>query len=141
MDQSVSVILFVAAVLVFAGLLFAIITFTKRGPKGIDVEKYRCQWLDIEKQLSRDQPASYKMTVLHADSLLDKALQDGGFAGQTMAERMKAAQKSWSHVDSVWAAHKLRNKIAHEPDTSVSFDMTRRALASFKRALKDLGAL
>lgn len=141
MDQSVSGILFVAAVLMIAGLLFVIIAITKRDPKGINVEKFRCQWLDIEKQLSREQPASYKMTVLHADSLLDKALQDAGYAGQTMAERMKSAKKAWSHEDSVWAAHKIRNRIAHEPDTEVSFDIARRALASFKRALKDLGAL
>ena len=141
MDQTVTIILFFSAILLFAGLLFAVITFTRRSPKGVNVEKYRCDWLDIEKMVNKDEPTTYAVSILNADSLLDKALQESGFAGKNMAERMKSAHKSWSHADSVWGAHKLRNRIAHESSTKVNYDTTRRALASFKRGLKDLGVI
>jgi transposase len=56
-----------------------------------------------------------------------------------MGERMK--NSTWSNADAVWQAHKLRNRIAHESDVTVSYDDARRALAGFKLGLKDLGAI
>ena len=141
MDQTLTLLFFFAAILIVAGLLFAIIALTKRDPKGINVEAYRCKWIEIERQLQRDQPATYQLTVMNADKLLAKALEDRGVQGATMADRMKQYQSSWSNANAVWAAHKLRNRIAHDTDVSVSYDDTRRALGAFKQALKDVGAI
>ena len=58
-----------------------------------------------------------------------------------MAERMTSASRVFSRRESVWAAHKLRNRIAHEHTVKINPEWTRKALASFKRALKDLGAI
>ena len=79
------------------------------------------------------------MSVLHADKLLDQALKDKGVAGNTMGERMKVTK--WSNVNAVWASHKLRNQLAHEPDAKVDYTTARRALAGFKQGLKDIGAI
>lgn len=141
MDQTLSMILLFAAILVFGGLLFAVIALTKKGPKQLDVEKYRCKWLEIERQLKRDDAGSYSLSVLNADKLLGQALQDRSIAGNTMADRMKVLQKTWSNADAVWSAHKLRNRIAHDTDVRVDYDSARRALAAFKQALKDVGAV
>ena len=76
-----------------------------------------------------------------ADKLLDHALKERGAKGETMGERMKTLQTTWSNANAVWGAHKLRNQVAHEPDVQLSYDLARRALASFKQALKDVGAI
>lgn len=136
-----SIIFFFAAILIVAGMLFAVITFTKKGGAQLDVDKYRLKWLKIEQQLKRDEPSSYHMTVLEADKLLDLALRERGAKGQTMGERMKSEKDTWSNRNAVWTAHKLRNQIAHEADVAVSYEDARRALASFKQALKDVGAI
>ena len=141
MDSPIGVIFFFAAILIFAGILFAVVTLTKRGNSSLDVEKYRTRWMTIEQQLRRDELSSYQMSVLNADTLLDHALKDKGIAGATMGERMKSAQQKWSNANNVWTAHKLRNQIAHEPDVRLDYDGARRALAAFKQALKDLGAI
>lgn len=141
MGQTLSLIFFLAAVLIVGGLLFAIIALAKRGPIGLDVEKYRSRWLTIEQQLRRDEVSSYHMCILNADKLLDQALQDKGLKGTTMAERMKQMKGKWTSADSVWAAHKLRNRIAHEADVSIDYDRTRRTLIAFKQAMKDIGAI
>ncbi|MDB5161534.1 MAG: hypothetical protein JWM52_42 [Candidatus Saccharibacteria bacterium] len=141
MDQNLSIIFFFAAVLIFGGLLFAIIALTKRGPKAIDVEKYRSRWLSIEQQLKRDEVSSYSMSIMNADKLLDQAMMDRGIAGQKMADRMKNMKAKWTNANHVWSAHKLRNQIAHEPDVRVDYDGARRALAAFRQALKDVGAI
>lgn len=141
MDSTISMIFFVAAVFVFGAILYAVITLTRRGPGRLDVEKYRSRWLTIEQQLKRDESMTYSLCVLNADALLDQALKDKGVQGTTMGERMKQMQKSWSNANNVWSAHKLRNQIAHEPDANINYDASRRALASFKQALKDAGAI
>ena len=81
------------------------------------------------------------MAILKADKLLDQVLRDTGSKGQTMGERMKSRQNAWSNANAVWAAHKIRNQIAHDENVQLSETTVRRALASFKQALKDLGAM
>lgn len=141
MDQNLSIIFFLAAVFIVGGLLFAVIALAKRGPRGLDVEKYRSRWLSIEQQLKRDEISSYHMSILNADKLVDQALIERGISGKTMAERMKEAKGKWSNANHIWTAHKLRNQIAHEADVTISYEGARRALIAFKQALKDLGAI
>jgi hypothetical protein len=135
-------ILFFSIILIVGVALFATITaISKKGRTQLDVEKYRSRWLRIEQQLSKDSPASYHMTILEADKLVDYALKERNFHGSTMGERMKSAQNTWSNTNAIWTAHKVRNQIAHEAGFQVSYDDTRRTLGSFKQALKDLGAI
>lgn len=139
MDQTI--IFFFAAVLIVAGLLLAIITLTKKDDPKLDTDKYRSKWLAIEQQLKRDEISSYHLCVLNADKLLDTALRERGVKGETMGERMKNVKDSWTSPNHVWMAHKLRNQVAHESDVQVNYDDARRALMSFKQALKDMGAI
>lgn len=129
-----------AAILIVGAILFAVITFGKRSTT-LNVEKYRTKWLAIEQSVDKDNNASCHIAILNADKLVDQALREKGFKGQTMGERLKSAKSSLPHRDHIWQAHKLRNKIAHEPDFKVNYDTTRRALAQFKQTLKDLGAI
>jgi hypothetical protein len=135
------VIIVFAIVLVIGGVLLAVMSVAKGGKKYLDVEKYRVKWLAIEQSVKQDQEASYHLALLNADKLLDHALTERGFSGNTMGERMKSAQKTWSDANATWTAHKLRNQIAHEHDVRISLDTTYRALAAFKQALKDVGAI
>lgn len=136
-----SVALFmIAAALIVAGIMLAVIFFTKR-PSRLNIDQYRTAWLQIENSLLRDQPMTYHMAILNADKLLDKALKELSVSGDTMGERMKSAKGRFSNNNAVWAAHKLRNQIAHEQNVSINYTNARRALASFKRALKDVGAI
>jgi hypothetical protein len=132
---------FIVGVLVVGVLLIAVIALTKKGATQLDVDKYRSKWLTIENQLSRDNQSSCTLAVLNADKLLDQALRERGIKGQTMGERMKTAKSTWSSANAVWGAHKLRNQIAHESDHQVTYDDARRAIAGFKQALKDIGAI
>lgn len=132
---------FLIGILVVGVLLIVVIALTKKSPLRLDVEKYRMRWLTIEKQLSKTEPSSYHLAILNADKLLDQALKERGVRGETMGERMKTAQETWSNANAVWYAHKLRNQIAHESDVHINYDDARRALANFKQALKDIGAI
>jgi len=139
MDQTI--IFFFAGVIILGALLFAVIGLVKKGPKHLDVEHYRTKWMAIERQLNRDEPAMFPLAVLNADKLLDQALKAKGLKGETMADRLKNGSQLFTNRNNVWSAHKLRNKIAHDPDVRVTYDAARHALGDFKRALKDIGAI
>lgn len=134
-------LLFIAAVFVLGGLLFVIVSLAKHSPRMLDQDKYRSRWMAIETKLKRDDEDSYTVCVLEADKLLDQALRERGLAGKTMGERMKQCQGKWTNGNGVWAAHKLRNRIAHETDVRVDYNRTKQALVSYKQGLKDLGAI
>lgn len=132
---------FLIGILVIGVLLVVVIMITKKGGMTLDVNKYRQKWLTLEQQLKKDEPSSYILSILNADKLLDQALRERGIKGETMGARMKMMQTTWSNANAVWGAHKLRNQIAHETDIQIDYDTARRALACFKQALKDVGAI
>ena len=140
MNDSLMIIFLISIVLIGAGILVLVTQGRKTSPS-LDVQRYRSNWLKIERQLVKDQEATYHMAILNADKLLDQALRQRKFKGDTMGERMKSAQTTWSSANNVWSAHKIRNQIAHEPDVKVRYDDARRALAAFKQGLKDVGAI
>jgi hypothetical protein len=134
MDQTVTVIFFFSAILIFGGLLFVVISLAKNSPRVLDQNKYRSRWMAIESKLQRNDENTYTLCVFDADKLLDQALRDRGLSGKTMAERMKQYQGKWSNGNGVWAAHKLRNRLAHETDVRIDYDRARQALIAFKGA-------
>lgn len=137
--DSVVVIMFVV-VLVIGVVLLTIIALTRKKPPGINQEEFRRKWLSIESSLTSDE-ASRHLAILNADKLLDAALKARGFKGTTMGERMKSARTTFRNNNAVWAAHKLRNQIAHESDVQIKPQTAKYALGAFKNALKDLRAL
>ena len=106
-----------------------------------DREKYQAKFLKLENNLRRDNPASFPISIIEADKLLDRAMMELSISGNTMGDRLKNAGSRFSQLNSVWYAHKMRNQIAHEPDFQVDYNKARHALATYKRALKDLGAI
>lgn len=139
--MNITVIAFLVAILVFGLIVFLFVFARGKTRSVLNVEKFRTAWMTIEQQLQKGNESSYQLCILNADKLLDSALKQRGFNGETMGERMKTAQSSWHNANSVWTSHKLRNQIAHEEQVSISYDQARRALAGFKQALKDLGAI
>ena len=135
-----TVLWLVVAAVIIAAVLFIIMRFMPYSAN-IDKEKYQSRWLEIEHGLNPGSWDSQYMAILKADKLLDQVLRDTGSRGQTMGERMKSRQNAWSNANAVWAAHKIRNQIAHDENVQLSETTVRRALASFKQALKDLGAM
>lgn len=120
--------------------LLVFMSLTKRSGKVLDQTKYRSRWLDIT-QNAGNTSESWQLAIINADKLLDSAMRERGVAGNTLGERLKNAKPYLTNIDSVWRAHKLRNRIAHDNDVSVSRRQANEALKIFKRALADIGAL
>lgn len=132
-----SLLILFLGLIVLAGLvlLVGLGQFTRRR-SGLDAKYYRERWVKIE-QVQKLGEAGWQVAIIQADKLLDQALKERGFAGQTMGDRLKSSHAG----DKVWAAHKIRNRIAHETDVKLNGVMVAQALRGFKQGLKNIGAL
>lgn len=135
------VITFLIAILIVAVLVFVAILLTGKRGHHFNKEQYQTKFLEIENKLKQDNPASYTVTIINGDKLLDKALIEMGVPGKTMGDRLKRIGGNFTNLNSVWRAHKLRNAIAHESDFEVSYKQAYNALQVYRQALKDLGAI
>ncbi len=135
------VITFIIAVIIVAVLMVVAMMLTKKRAHHFNVEEYQTRFLKIENRLAKNNPATWPITIINGDKLLDKALMEMGVPGKTMGERLKKIDDKFSDKNAVWRAHKLRNVIAHEDDLELSFKQAAGALAIYKQALKDIGAI
>ena len=126
---------FVPLLLILALLALVIATVTKKNRPRLNKKHFIKHWEEIEKM------DNYSMAVLKADSLVDQALKHANIKGGTMGERLNHSVGLIKDINSVWEAHKLRNKIAHEHDSDPTMNECQRALRQLKRALKEIGAL
>ncbi len=140
MDRSL--LTFLIAVVVVGVLLYLAISLSKKRGPTFNKEDYQVAYLKIENSLKKENEASYAMTIIEGDKLLDKALCEMGVPGRTMGDRLKKVGKDkFTELNAVWHAHKLRNQIAHESDFHPEYRQAQHALETYKQALKDLGAI
>ena len=133
---------FILAIIIVAILIFFAILLTgKRNHHHFDIENYQTRFLEIENKLKQDNPANFPMSIINCDKLLDKAMIEMGVPGKTMGDRLKKAGNKFTNLNAVWRAHKLRNLIAHENNFEITYKQTINAVAVYKQALKDLGAI
>lgn len=135
------IITFIITILIVGVLIFIAILLTSKRAYHFDVEAYQARFLAIENNLHKESPASFALSIIKADKLLDQAMTEMGLPGKTLGEHLKKSPSRFTELNSVWRAHKLRNAIAHEPDFEVSFTQAKNCLAVYKQALKDLGAI
>ncbi|MFA7685850.1 MAG: hypothetical protein WCX95_03565 [Candidatus Gracilibacteria bacterium] len=133
--------IYVILILVFILLTFvlALYVFVKqsfsRGLTDEDLVYIKAHWEDVN-NIVDENPIK---AILDADKILDYALSRCGFEG-SLGEKLKMAAPRFYDVNEVWAAHKLRNTVAHELTEELEERDVKVALKRFKRALKDLGA-
>ena len=135
------VVTFIIAVLIVAVLVFMAIMLTGKRGYHFDKEAYQTRFLEIENKLKKENPATYALTVINCDKLLDKAMMEMGIPGKTMGYRLKRVGGRFTNLNAVWRAHKLRNAIAHETDLEISYKQAYNAVQIYRQALQDLGAI
>lgn len=125
------------------GLVFLLLVWLvirRRTPK-LKVDRFTERWKAL--QLNCASRKTWPQAIIEADNLLSEALKACRYKGKTTGERLVAAQHALTSNDTVWVGHKLRNRMEQaEIDVRKlkKKDMVI-ALAGFRQALRDLGAL
>lgn len=131
---------FLVGIIIFGLVVLGLLTRFKphRKPR-IDQEYFQQKWAELLLRVKT--PEGMMLSIIDADKLLDEALKKHHLKGKTMGERLVSAQRLLSDNDAVWFAHKLRNRLVHEPNIKLKQTEAKNALSGFRQGLKDLGAL
>lgn len=96
-------------------------------------------WKQVLDHVAAGDMKSIKLALFEADAIFNEALRLSGYPGITLGERLKLVRTAQiSNLEAVWAAHKLRNRLAHEPSLELTDDEIRVALRAFQAALREL---
>lgn len=76
------------------------------------------KWDRIVDFASSDNENDWRQAILEADIMLDGLLEEKGYTGADLGERLHgAAVGDFVTLNEAWEAHKVRNKVAHQGAT------------------------
>jgi len=82
------------------------------------------RWQTVTNHINSDNPSEWRLAILEADIVLDDLLDSLGYVGDTIGDKLKAADPAhFRNLNNAWEAHKIRNAIAHE---GADFTLTQR---------------
>ncbi len=100
------------------------------------------KWQAILKRINKGDDANLKLAVIEADNLFDSLLRQMSFEGKDMGERLERLNNAQlACLEDIWLAHKVRNRIVHEPGYRLGHSEAEKAVESFEKAFKELGVL
>lgn len=112
------------------------------GDKFVDTasQKVNETWNAIRAKLLSDNPSDWRLAIIEADIYLDKVLDQKGFYGDTLGDKLKQiTPEKLPSIQAAWEAHKVRNRIAHDgADYVLTQPEARRTLSYFEITFRDL---
>ncbi len=101
------------------------------------------RWHHILSLTESGNESDWRVAIMEADSLMEESLKEKGIPGSTVAELLEAARSDgYSHIQSAWDAHLIRNQIAHQgSEFPLSQVEARRVIKMFQNFFDDLGII
>jgi hypothetical protein len=105
-------------------------------------KKFLPKWKKIEKRLESKIEADLKLAVLEADDLLEKVMEEIGYQGKNLTEKLeRITEDVISNLKELKEARKIKDDIVEDPTFRLSEEEAKRILKVYEKALKDLQAL
>lgn len=134
--RPIYIVAIAAATVILIGLAVIV---RRRRPAKINSDRFAERWKALQQNCATRK--TWPQAIIEADDLLDDALKKRRYKGKTPGERLVSAQHDLTSNDSVWFGHKLRKTIAAKDVRKLKKGDVLEALAGFRQALRDLGAL
>ncbi len=99
------------------------------------------QWVQTLQLLFSGSEADWKFAIIEADSMLDGLMDQLGFKGETLGDKLKSAdQEKFRNLTSAWEVHTIRNRIAHEGSAFlISQHEAKRVIALYEQIFREFG--
>ena len=97
-------------------------------------------WQKVRTKLLSDNPSDWRLAIIEADIYLDKVLDQKGFYGDTLGDKLKQiSPEKLPSIQIAWEAHKVRNRIAHDGSGFIlTMPEARRTLSYYEIVFRDL---
>lgn len=97
------------------------------------------RWNQVKQRVASNDESQWKLAIIEADAILDTVIQDMGFHGETMGERLKAIEPGeFPLLNDAWRAHKVRNFIVHDVNYRLPRRTTEVAFNIYRRIFQEL---
>ncbi len=98
------------------------------------------RWEIVGRYYNSANQSDWKLAILEADIMLYEVLNKGGFVGESIGEMLKNTDRSkLNSLDDAWAAHKIRNEIAHSgTDYILSRNIVESAISKYEKVFDEL---
>ena len=102
-------------------------------------EKINPKWRYILGLMDSSSESDWRVAIIEADNILDALLQDKGYSGNSIGERLISARDDGvSNIENGWQAHIVRNNIAHQgSDFSLTQLETRRTIRLYETVFSE----
>jgi hypothetical protein len=99
------------------------------------------RWNEVIKNIYSENVNDWKLAIIESDSMLDELLDQLGFKGETLGDKLKAADRNkFRHLTAAWEAHTVRNRIAHEGSNFlISSKEAKRIVAIYEQIFREYG--
>ncbi|MEI7749490.1 MAG: hypothetical protein WCJ25_00615 [Candidatus Moraniibacteriota bacterium] len=105
----------------------------------IPLAKFLKRWEAIKARLESGNPSYYKAAILEADALADEMLGEIGYEGGNIGERLGLIMPGQIlSAERLQEAHKIRNRIIHDREFSLSREEADELLAFYESFFKEL---
>jgi uncharacterized membrane protein len=96
---------------------------------------------DVNEHIASDNPNDWKLAIIEADIILDEALKELGYVGDSLGERLRGlTARQLPGIDDAWQAHKVRNQIAHGGmDFVLTNKLANDTIKQYQRVFNDIG--
>jgi len=101
------------------------------------------RWGDIQSHIASENPNDWRLAIIEADVMLDQMLDDAGYVGVSIGDKLKTANpSSFQTVQDAWDAHRTRNEIAH---AGSDFILTKRGaqetIVKYERVFREFAVI
>ena len=93
------------------------------------IKRVKSEWDHVK---SIEEPAA---RLMEAEKVADGLLSALDYQG-TFAEKLISTGPRFTNIESVWSAHKLRNRIAHEPGMKITEKDADQAVKAFESVVR-----
>lgn len=99
------------------------------------------RWSKTLDYLFSQHSSDWKLAIIEADSMLEGLMEQLGFRGETLGDRLKLAnQENFPNLTTAWEVHTVRNRIAHE---GLAFELSqheaKRIIALYEEIFHEYG--
>ncbi len=99
------------------------------------------RWSKTLSYLFSQHASDWKLAIIEADSMLENLMDQLGFRGETLGDRLKLAnQENFPNLTKAWEVHTVRNRIAHE---GLAFELSqheaKRVIALYEQIFHEYG--
>lgn len=99
------------------------------------------RWIKTLSYLFSQHQSDWKLAVIEADAMLDSLMDQLGFRGENLGDKLKGAtQEKFRNLSSAWEVHTIRNRIAHEGASfALSQHEAKRVIAIYEQIFREFG--